>query len=50
MIIPFVIELYMDLFTKNWYAFQSIIQKERKDIKFHLEKENSNESFMTMFS
>ena len=50
MIIPFVIELYMDLLPKNWYAFQSIIQKERRDIKFHLEKENSNESFMTMFS
>lgn len=50
MIILFVIELYMDLFPKNWYAFQSIIQKERKDVNFHLEKENSNESFMTMFS
>lgn len=50
MVIPFVTELYMDLFPKNWYAFQSIIQKEKKDIKFHLEKENSNEPFMIMFS
>lgn len=50
MIIPFVIELYMDLFPKNWYAFQSIMQKERKDINFHWEKENSNEFFMTMLS